>query len=366
MGAPSSKPTPARRSSPAGGDVGGQRSKNDPSTPTSVALIADRRVGVDLGASIDDRILAIAEPQHARVARAQLLAAGITPCAIKRRVRSGRLEPIHLGVYGLAHTAERPLGAEAVALLACGADALLSHHSAATLWRLRAGVARPVHVTIPGHRGRGSPAGVVVHRCVTLSATDIATCEGLPITSPARTVLDVAATVGDREVELVLDEGLFVRRVLTRAQLRELLARAGNHPGRARLARVLAGHSRSTKTDSPPEERMLALIRAAALPEPRTQVPMLDYLLDFFWPELGLALEVDAYGTHGSRARFESDRRRDARLLTEKAIIVLRVTEASMGQRPFEAVGLVARAIGQREAVVARAIGQREAALREP
>ncbi len=95
---------------------------------------------------------------------------------------------------------------------------------------------------------------------------------------------------------------------------------------------------------------MLVLIRAADLPEPRLQVHVLGYRIDFLWPELGLALEVDAYGTHGSRRRFESDRRRDGRLLTEKGITVLRVTEASIEQRPFEAVGLVARAIGQREA----------------
>jgi very-short-patch-repair endonuclease len=104
------------------------------------------------------------------------------------------------------------------------------------------------------------------------------------------------------------------------------------------------------QTDSGPEERLLQLIRAAGLPEPRTQVPMLGYQLDFFWPQINLAVEVDAYGTHGSRARFEADRRRDARLLTERGIVVIRLTQAMIEQRPWEAVGLLARAIGQREA----------------
>ena len=148
----------------------------------------------------------------------------------------------------------------------------------------------------------------------------------------------------------MLDEGLFVRRILTAAQIGGVLGRAGNHPGRVRLARVASGHTRSTKTDSPPEERMLALIRAAGLPEPQLRVHVLGYRLDFLWPELRLALEVDSYGTHGSRSRFEADRRRDARLLTEKGISVLRVTRATIEQRPFEAIGLVARAVGQREA----------------
>jgi very-short-patch-repair endonuclease len=79
-------------------------------------------------------------------------------------------------------------------------------------------------------------------------------------------------------------------------------------------------------------------------------VSILDYRLDFYWPELRLAVEVDAYGTHGSPARFESDRRRDARLLTERGIGVIRVTKLMIEERPLEALALVARAIGQREA----------------
>lgn len=77
---------------------------------------------------------------------------------------------------------------------------------------------------------------------------------------------------------------------------------------------------------------------------------VLGYRLDLFWPELGLAVEADAYGTHGSPRKFESDRRRDARLLTEKGISVLRLTRAAIEDRPFEAIALLARAIGQREA----------------
>lgn len=166
----------------------------------------------------------------------------------------------------------------------------------------------------------------------------------------------------------MLDEGLFARRIITLAEVRDVLARAGNHPGRARLARVAADRTpadrthadraSSTRTDSPPEEAVLGLIRAAALPGPQLQAPMLGYVLDFFWPELKLAVEVDAYGSHGSVARFEADRRRDARLLTERGIATLRFTRAAVEDRPLEVLGLLARAVGQREAL--RAAGQRE------
>jgi len=228
----------------------------------------------------------------------------------------------------------------------------LSHHSAATLWRLRPGIARPVHVTIPGDRGGPAPDGVIVHRSLTITPADVRIHEDLPVTSPARTLLDVASTLTDRDVERLLDEALFAQRILTLAEVRDVLARAGNRPGRARLARVADNHARCTKTDSPPEEKLLGLIRAAALPEPELQVHVLGYRLDFFWPALGVAVEVDAYGTHGSPARFESDRRRDAKLLTEKGITVLRLTRAAIEQRPFEAVGVLARAIGHREAAL--------------
>jgi very-short-patch-repair endonuclease len=150
----------------------------------------------------------------------------------------------------------------------------------------------------------------------------------------------------------MLDEGLFKLRILTLKDIDDVLTRAGTHAGRARLARVGRSHSRSTQTDSPPEERLLQLIRAAGLPEPKTQVALLDYRLDFFWPELNLAVEVDAYGTHGSRARFEADRRRDVRLLTERGILVIRITQAAIEERPFETIALLARAIGQREAAL--------------
>jgi very-short-patch-repair endonuclease len=315
-----------------------------------VELVGGKRVTVASDAPLDVRISAIAELQRGCVSRAQLLACGVSDSAIARRLRRGRLERVHPGVYALPHTLDLPHAPETAALLACGDGAALSHHTAATLWGLRPGVARPVHITIPGDRGFPAPTGVKLHRSRTIGSSDVCIHDGLPVTSVARTLLDVAATLPDRDVERLLDEGLFVRRVVAIGDVNETLSRAGNHPGRARLERVAATHSCSTKTDSPPEERLFALIRAAGLPAPQVQVYVLGYRLDFFWPELQLAVEVDAYGTHGSPARFEADRRRDARLLTERGIVVLRLTRATIEQRPFEALGLLARAIGQREA----------------
>jgi very-short-patch-repair endonuclease len=324
--------------------------KNATSAPQTVRLIGDRRVSGPFGRSADECIHAIAARQNGRVSRGQLLAVGIKSDAIVRRLRNGRLEREHRGVYGLPGTANLPLASETAALLACGEGALLSHHSAVTLWALRPGLARPIHVTLIGDRGCPRLVGVTVHRSLTITSRDIRIHEGLPVTSPARTLLDVAPSLPDRDVERLVDEGVFARRIVTLGEIADVLARAGGHPGRARLARVAGSHRHTTQTDSPPEEKLLALIRTAGLPEPRTRFAVLDYRLDFFWPSLRLAVEVDAYGSHGSRARFEADRRRDARLLAERGIVVVRVTRLAIETRPFEVIALVARAIAQREA----------------
>jgi very-short-patch-repair endonuclease len=297
-------------------------------------------------------IRAIADAQRGQVARDQLLDAGVDRHAIDRRLGNGRVERVYWGVYSLPGTSELASAAEAAALLACGPGAVLSHHSAATLWELRPGQARPVHVTIPTDRGGPAPAGVKLHRSRILTPADIRIRNGLPVTSPARTLLDVAATLPDRDIERLLDEALFARRIVTRAEIGSLLRRAGGHPGRARLTRINAAHTRTTDTESPPAEKLFGLIRAAGLPEPEVQVQILEYKLDFFWPELNLAVEVDAYGTHGSPARFEADRRRDARLLAERGIVVIRITRRMIEERPQEALGLVARAIGHQQAAV--------------
>lgn len=331
-------------------DVGGQPPEIEGSPPTSVTLVDGRQLTPARDLGIDATITAISEQQRARVSREQLLCAGVGSNAIDRRLANGRLVLVYPGIYALAHGLEIPFAAETAALLACGEGALLSHHSAITLWKLRPGIARPIHVTIVGgSRGRNL-AGVTVHRSRTIAAPDSRVHQGLPVTSPARALLDAAGSLRDRDIERLLDEAVFALRILTIAEVRDVLARAGNHPGRARLARVVGGHMHATKTDSPPEEDLLALIRAAGLPEPQPGVDVLGYRLDFLWPALGLAVEVDAYGTHGSPARFESDRRRDARLLIEKQIIVLRLTRLAIETRPLEVVTMLARAVAQREA----------------
>src|SRR5947209_1001388 len=170
---PAPKPPLSRQRPLAGGHRGEQVAKTTTSAPRTVRLVSGGRISGGSDASIDARIRAIAECQRARVSRTQLLALDVKPDAIVRRLRSGRLERVPHGVYALPHSASLPLAAEAAALLACGEEAVISHHSAATLWRLRPGLARPVHVTVAHHRGRPAPTGVTVHRSRTIAAADV-------------------------------------------------------------------------------------------------------------------------------------------------------------------------------------------------
>ncbi|MHB8658271.1 MAG: type IV toxin-antitoxin system AbiEi family antitoxin domain-containing protein [Solirubrobacteraceae bacterium] len=320
-------------------------------------MVDNRRISVDFGTT-DEIIAAIAEAQRGQVARPQLLASGLRPSAIDRRIRNGRLIRVHPGVYSLPQTSAIPLSAEVAALLTCGEVAFLSHHNSAVLWRMRRGIARPVHVTIPAARHGPAPDGVIVHRSAILMPIDVRIHESLPVTSPARTLLDVSATLPDRDIERLYDEARFVLRILTGEDVDDILRRAGAHPGRARLARVRARSGPPALTDSDPEERLLMLLRAVGLPEPQLQAWVLDYRLDFFWPQYRLAVEVDAYGTHGSPVKFESDRLRDSRLLTEAKIVVLRLTRPRIERESYAVVAAIARAMADRGGEAPRLSGK--------
>jgi very-short-patch-repair endonuclease len=290
---------------------------------------------------VEGLIAEIASEQRGRVARYQLRAAGIDRRAIDRRMKSGRLIVKHPGVYIYGHGAEVELGDETAALLACGPTAMLSHHSAATLWGLRPGRARPIHVLVPrGHHGV-LPQGVIVHN--TILDCGRTTHLDLPLTSPARTLLDIAASLPARDVEYILEEGLGPKRLLTETEVSEVAARAGRHPGAGTLRRVLATRT-GTLTESKAQRRLLELIREAGLPFPKTEQPLLGYRVDLLWPELKLIVEVDGYGSHGTRGAFEHDRRRDARLQAA-GFTVIRVTAREIEYRPWAVIAQLAQAI---------------------
>jgi len=193
------------------------------------------------GVGFADRTIAdLAKKQRGVVSRAQLLAVGVTSDAIKHRLRAGRLHRVHLGVYRAGHNAPIHGAREMAAVLACGSGAVVSHLSAATLLQLLPYPAKlgPVDITVAG-RDPGSRRGITVHRVRVLDRRDVGSVRGVPITMPARTVLDLAAVLSSHSLERALAEAQ-VRGLARRGDLVDQLQRNRGRPGTRILRRLLA------------------------------------------------------------------------------------------------------------------------------
>jgi len=292
----------------------------------------------------DERVAAIAAAQRARVARYQLAAAGIPQSTITRWAKSGRIRRRHSGVFVVGPDVLIPLAEETAALLAVRAGAVLSNHTAAILGGLRPEGTGDglIHVTVHGASVE-DPEGVRVHRSTVLRAADVRVYEGLPLTSPARTLLDLAAFLDRRDLERALDQ-MLIQHLAGLAHVRELLTRAGRHAGRAGLQEIVDAYTGSTFTRSEAEEQFLDLIRRAKLPRPLVNAKHLGYEIDFFWPDHGVAVEIDGFAYHSTRDRFEEDRRRDQRLRRAR-ITVIRITWRQLTREPEAVLVDVATAL---------------------
>jgi very-short-patch-repair endonuclease len=295
--------------------------------------------------SPQDRIAQIAELQRGRVARRQLVAAGIGASTVQWLVAQHRLIPCLRGVFAVGHTAPVEFDREVEALLAVRPGAALSHWSAAGLLGLCAPGAT-VEVVVPDARSSRMP-GIQVHRSRVLESRDVWIRKGLPVTSPSRTLLDIAVSATARQLELAFDRGI-ADGALRPSHVADLLARAGGHRGRARLAALL-DHERdaSTMTASELEERLLALIRQAGLPEPKVNFPFGQWKLDFYWPAARFAVEVDSFKYHSSRYRFERDRRKD-NALRRADIEVMRIVRRDILERSHALIADITRALARR------------------
>jgi hypothetical protein len=281
-----------------------------------------------------DRALAqLAVGQWGVVSRAQLVALGLGRGAIEARLRNGRLRRLHRGVYAIGGAHLPPRGRWLAAVLACGPGAFLSHRSAAAHWGLLQSRAARVEVTAPATR-RGA-TGIRLHRARSLDAGDTTTHQGIPTTTVARTLLDLAATLHRNHLERALAQAERLRLYDHRA-IADVLARSNGHRGRAILMRATVSDPSWTQNDF--EARFLELVREAGLPEPlvneaHTGPDHVPITPDFHWPAGNLIVETDGWETHGTRAAFEADRRKDA-ALTAAGYRVMRFTWREVRDRP--------------------------------
>jgi very-short-patch-repair endonuclease len=260
--------------------------------------------------------------QHGCVTTAQLAAAGVDRGEIGRGLAEGWLRRRHRGVY-LLGPVESPLARYAAALLALGADAAVSHSDAAALNELLPPAAGDVHVTTTRRARRRQ--GIRVHLTIALPQSDVRLLHHLRVTSPERTLRDLAKT---RHADL--------ERATAEAQARRLVT--------ARQLQAILGTHDPAFTRSEAERRLLALVRAANLPAPRTNARLGRYEVDFLWPEHRLIVEVDGFAFHASRAAFERDRARDAEL-SARGYRVIRVTWRQLQAEPHAVVARLAAAL---------------------
>jgi predicted transcriptional regulator of viral defense system len=256
----------------------------------------------------------LAARQWGVVSLEQLRACGVGRGAIEKATAIGRLHRLHRGVYAVGHERLGREGRHLAAVLACGKRAVLSHRSAAAWWGLLQTAQAQVDVTSP--HGRHGIAGVRRHQARSLAAQDTTTHQGIPITSLARTLLDLAATVRPNRLERALAQA--ERALHDHAAIADVLSRANGHRGSAALTRATAQEPKLTRSEL--EVMFLRLVRQAGLPEPESNLPIaaLDHQRldpDFYWSTYGLVVETDGWETHRTRSAFRSDRRKDAALV---------------------------------------------------
>ena len=248
------------------------------------------------------------------LSRAQLRALGAAPATVDYWVRSRRLDVVYRGVYAVGGAVLRPEGHRLAAVLACGRHAVLSHRSAAAHWGLLATDQERIDLMAPASR-HGIP-GIRLHRTRSLDAQDTTIHEGIPITSVSRTLLDLAPTARDDQLERALAQAMYLQLYDQRA-IDDVIARSNGHRGTKILAEATKQEPQIAK--SMWEIRMLALVRRAGLPEPITNRSLHapdhgECKPDFHWPAYGLIVETDGWEVHRTLAAFRSDRAKDAAL----------------------------------------------------
>lgn len=283
----------------------------------------------------------LAARQHGMVTWAQLRDAGVSRRAITAHVSNGWLLRLHGSVYQLG-VFPGPFGIEQAALLACGPRAVLSHWTAAVIFELCAATSGPIDVSFLGGLA-GNRAGIRPHRTTTLPTCDVVVKHGLRVTTPARTLLDLAASTPRAKLERLTEEAQ-VLRVASTAELLAVIERGVGRPGVAKLRAVLDFIDEPLFTRSEAEKRLRGLCRSAALPMPRMNVMRAGWEVDAVWDEQRLVVEVDGRKFHEPGSRFERDRRKDGELMLA-GYRVLRVTWRRLTREPEQVIALLAAAL---------------------
>jgi very-short-patch-repair endonuclease len=265
------------------------------------------RLGAPAGreSTVERTIARIASRAHGVVTRQQLLTAGVSDDEIRWRLRMGSLHRQHRGVYRVGHVAPSLQARYLAAVLACGADALLSGRAAGHLLGLVKGSAPGPEVTAPTRR---RVPGVRTRRSRRIEVIERMRWSGIPVTTPAQTLVDLAAVLDEEDLARACHEA-GVRHRTTPRQVAAILARHPSAAGARKLRGVMEGEVQVTLSGL--ERRFLELLREGALPLPRTNKVAGARRVDCIWEDPRLIIELDSYRYHHSRHAWEQDRRRE-------------------------------------------------------
>jgi hypothetical protein len=224
-------------------------------------------------------------------------------------------------VYAVGHEQTAAVARAAAAVLAYGDGAILSHSSAASLWGITKRWDFPLEVTVTADRRR---PGIRTHRSTTLTRKDIRRHLGIRVTSPARTVLEIAPRLSDRALARAVNDARLSRH-LRLTDLDELLARLPRHAGARRLRPFAEAGQGQGPTRSGWEDELDAFVTRFGLPVPEINTHVAGWEVDAVFPRERMIVELDGWETHRDRRSFENDRERDAATLAA-GYVTVRVT----------------------------------------
>lgn len=261
---------------------------------------------------------------------------------VEHRVATSRLHVLHRGVYNVGHEVPTPRGRWMAAALACGDEALLSHRSAAALWDLLPTATTNVDVIAKGHSRRG----IRVHQTRMVHSDDRAERSSIPVTSLARTIVDLAGMIGPSGLRKAIDRADRLR-LLDLVELNAARERSNGRRGTKALGQIMDNYRPPPFLRSALEHDFLELCRRAGIPAPAMNAIVAGLEVDAVWPEPRLVVELDGYEFHKTRAAFERDRHRDA-ILQTAGYRVVRLTARRIDRDLPEVVAVMRRLLGTR------------------
>jgi very-short-patch-repair endonuclease len=303
------------------------------------ALTGHAATGAEVSLDHVDRLVGVvAARQDSLIAWEQLRHLGLGRGAIEHRVRRGLLHRLHPGVFCWGTLIETPWMRARAALYACGRGSIVTHDAACGLMAIRQHPAGAIDITVIGRRVRRT--GIRAHDVDHVARGDVREIRGIPVSSPARALIEIAPRLTTRELGDAVEQAQ-IKRLVTKQDIERAIERAGPRPGVVALRAFL---EEPAFTRSRAERRVVALLRAAQLPRPEFNAHAEGYEVDALWRRERVVLEYDSYEFHRTKAALVRDRAKTAALQRAR-YTVLRTTWVELTKQSHALIARTAEAL---------------------